>query len=302
MDRVVEIASNDGYLLRYAAERGAAVLGVDPAENIARHANASGVPTMCAYFDENTALRIRDDLGPADVIFANNVLAHVPDPNNIVAGIRLLLAEDGLAHLEMPSLLRLIESRAFDTIYHEHYSYFSACALRTLFDQHGLRIVDLHEIDIHGGSFHVTVAHNGDENQAEAMCEDERSRGIFSDNYYADFSHRVMELKEGLLAAFGEFSSVTAFGAAAKGIVLLNCFGLDAEVIPWVADVSPHKQGRFVPGTRQIIVEPERLLHDMPDACLILPWNIRSEICRRNHDYTNRGGRFIVAIPEIAVL
>lgn len=300
--RVVEIASNDGYLLKQARDIGARVLGVDPARNIAAYANAAGVPTRCEYFNLASADAISRQFGLADVIFANNVLAHVPDPNEIAAGIKRLLSPDGRAHVEVPALTRMIELCAFDTIYHEHHCYFSFSALRSLFDRHGLRIVDFELADIHGGSWHLQLAHEGDESKAAHQVDIERKLGVFDDSYYTGFNERVNALKDRLLLLLKQFDSVAAFGAAAKGIVLLNYFGLDAAQIPWVADVSPYKQGRFVPGTRQEIVAPEVLLSAKPQAALILPWNIKDEIIRRNSAYLNQGGRFIVPIPEVAIL
>jgi SAM-dependent methyltransferase len=301
--RVVEIASNDGYLLRQARDiAGAQVLGIDPARNIATHANAAGVPTRCEYFNIASADAIARQFGLADVIFANNVLAHVPDPNEIAAGIKRLLSPDGLAHVEVPALTRMIELCAFDTIYHEHHCYFSFSALRSLFNRHGLRIVDFELAEIHGGSWHLQLAHEGDESKAAHQVDIERKLGVFDDSYYTDFEARVKALKNRLLEVLKQFDSVAAFGAAAKGIVLLNSFGLDTATISWVADVSPHKQGRFVPGMRQEIVAPEMLLSEKPQVVLILPWNIKDEIIQRNSAYLNQGGRFIVPIPEVAIL
>ena len=301
-DRVVEIASNDGYLLRQARDIGATILGVDPAQNIAEYANATGVPTRCEYFDEASAARIAEEFGPADVIFANNVLAHVPDPNQIVRGIRRLLALDGVAHVEVPALTSMIELGAFDTIYHEHHSYFSLTALAALFNRNGLPIVDAELIDIHGGSWHIQVRHSGDPGKAEALADAERRRGIMEQKYYTSFSQRVDALRKELHEILEGFNSIGAFGAAAKGVILLNCLELEQTRIPWVADVSPHKQGRFIPGTLQKVVEPAELLRAMPQATLILPWNIKDEIVNRNHEYVNQGGRFIVPIPEVAIL
>jgi len=300
--RVIEIASNDGYLLGPAAARGAVVLGIDPAENIAACAQANGIPTKCAYFNRDTARQVRDEVGRADVIFANNVLAHVPDPHEIAEGIRILLAPHGMAHVEVPYVVRLLASGAFDTIYHEHYSYFSVSALCRLFNEHGLRLVNIEEIAIHGGSLHVEIAHEGDQAQADGLCEREREFGLFQNNCYADFARRVTDRKHELRTAIDRFRTVGGYGAAAKAVVLLNFCELDAARIPWVADVSPHKQGRYIPGTRQPIVEPATLLQDMPDACVLFPWNISDEIRRRNRPYTDRGGRFIVPMPEVTVL
>jgi SAM-dependent methyltransferase len=299
--RVVEIASNDGYLLRHAIARNATVLGVEPAVNVARFAEEQGVPTLCAYFDRATAEEARRSFGPADVMFANNVLAHVPDPNEIAAGIAALLADDGVAHVEVPSLLRLVDAGAFDTIYHEHYSYFTVTSLRRLFGQHGLRIVDVREIPIHGGSLHLEIARDGDETAVQTHCRHEAERGVLDATPCTGLARRVDRLRADLADVLAPYLRVAAYGAAAKGIVLLNVLGLDATRIPWVADVSPAKQGRFVPGTGQPIVPPERLIMEAPDACLLLPWNIESEILRRNATYLEGGGRFVVPLPAVTV-
>jgi SAM-dependent methyltransferase len=300
--RVLEIASNDGYLLKQAQQRGAIVLGVDPARNIAEFATAQGVPTRCGYFNANTASVIASEWGMADVIFANNVLAHVPDPNEIAAGMAIMLAENGVAHIEVPYLARMIDSCAFDTIYHEHHSYFSLTALNAILSRHRLTIVDVEVVEIHGGSLHLQVRHHGDQTSAEAMAAQEERLGIRGDAYYAGFAERVRVLRQRLIETMREFDWVAGYGAAAKGVVLLNHFGLDVNQIPWVADVSPHKQSRYIPGTRQPVVSPQKLLDDQPPATLLLPWNIRDEVVRRNQEYIDQGGRFIVPIPEVAVI
>lgn len=300
--RVIEIASNDGYLLRQAMARGASVLGIDPAENVAASAQADGIPTRCAYFNPDTARQLRHDAGEADVMFANNVLAHVPDPHDVAEGIRIILAPQGVAHIEVPYIVRLLQSCAFDTIYHEHYSYYSVSALRRLFNEHDLRIAGVEEIPLHGGSLHLQIAHRGDQAQADGMCADERQRGLFDDAYYTDFSARVRDLMDALLTVIDRFDTVGGYGAAAKAVVILNLLNLGPDRIPWVADVSPHKQGRYIPGTRQPIVEPAMLLADMPEACILFPWNIMDELRRRNASYIEHGGRFIVPIPEVRVL
>ncbi len=304
-DRVIEVASNDGYLLEQAQAIGATVLGIDPARNVAAYANGRGVPTRCAYFSAETARAIAAEWGRCDALFANNVLAHVPDPNEIAAGIREALAPQGTAHVEVPSLRRMIESVAFDTIYHEHRCYFSLSALHALFSRHGLAIVGVRTEPIHGGSLHLELRHrstSSDESAAQAMLADERAAGVFEDHFYANFASRVAALRERLVATIDRYRSVAAYGAAAKGIVLLNYFGLDASRVPFVADVSPHKQGRFVPGTRQEIVAPSVLVERKPDAALLLPWNITDEIVRRNRAYLDGGGRFIVPIPEVTLV
>lgn len=301
-ERVMEIASNDGYLLREAQARGATVLGIDPARNIAAYANGLGIPTLCDYFNRRSAENIVSDWGRADVIFANNVLAHVPDPNEIAAGIAMLLSKGGVAHIEVPYLVRMIESRAFDTMYHEHQSYFSMCALAALLNRHGLQIINGEEISIHGGSLHVEIAHAGNQDRAHDMMERERERGVHTDAFYGDFARRVWELRDQLCRRMSEFNRVVGYGAAAKGVVLLNTFNFGIDRIAWVADVSPHKQGKFIPGTRQPIVSPQKLLEEMPDAALLLPWNIQDEVVRRNEEYLNQGGCFIVPIPEVRII
>jgi SAM-dependent methyltransferase len=300
--RVLEIASNDGYLLKQAQARGATVLGVDPARNIAEFANQHGVPTRCEYFNTDVAHKIADEWGRADVIFANNVLAHVPEPNELVAGIAHVLAPHGAAHVEVPYLVHMIASCAFDTIYHEHHSYFSLTSLVSLFERHNLVITDVEVIDIHGGSLHVQVGHQGEHDVANRMVDHERRLGIRQDAYYAGFAERVRKLGQRLIEIMATFEWVAGYGAAAKGVVLLNHFALGVDCIPWVADVSPHKQGRFLPGTRQPVVNPQKLLEERPPATLLLPWNIREEVIRRSRQYLDQGGRFIVPIPEVTVL
>lgn len=297
--RVLEIASNDGYLLKQARDRGATVLGVDPARNIAAFANEHGVPTLAEYFNAAMADQVASTWGHADVIFANNVLAHVSDPNQIAAGIKIVLAPGGIAHIEVPYLVRMIELGAFDTIYHEHQCYFSLTALKPIFNRHGLCAVDVELAEIHGGSLHVQLAHEGDESHADQMIEEEQRLGVHDDSFYRNFAARVWQLRDELISTFAPFGTVAGYGAAAKGVVLLNAFGLDVSRIPWIADVSPHKQGRHVPGTRQPIVSPDELLRRRPDTALLLPWNIKNEVVRRNSAYLNKGGCFIVPIPEV---
>jgi len=311
-DRVVEIASNDGYLLQHAAARGATVLGVDPARNVVEAARAAGVPTECAYFNRETAGGIMTSFGAADVIFANNVLAHVPDPHEMVAGIAILLAEDGVAHVEVPDFGCLLSGGAFDTIYHEHASYFSLGSLRTLFAQHDLAVVGVDLIDIHGGSWHlrVTRLHHaprhaprhatraGDTGAVDAACDRETTGGRFGPDVFSRFRAGVDEAKRRLLADVDGSRSIGAYGAAAKGVVRLNAFGLDCDRIPWVADASPHKQGRYIPGTGQPVVAPARLLEEQPEACLLLAWNLEDEIAAANRSYLDRGGVFLTPRPR----
>jgi SAM-dependent methyltransferase len=300
--RVVEIASNDGYLLRQARDRGAIVLGIDPARNIAEYAIAQGVPTRCEFFDSMFAQCLRDEWGRADVIFANNVLAHVPDPGEIALGIRHMLAPEGIAHIEVPSLTSMVDHAAFDTIYHEHQCYFSLTALHSIFSRAGLSIIDAQNIEIHGGSLHVQVGHASPNSSVDAILRHEQSAGVGRDDYYRHFADRVSSLRRELVKVMAEFKTVVACGAAAKGVVLLNTFQFDCNVIPWVTDVSPHKQGRYIPGTGQLVVDPQKLVQEMPGAALILPWNIKEEIIERNAEYRRQGGEFIVPLPQVKVI
>jgi len=301
-DHVLEIASNDGYLLHQAKQRGAHVQGVDPARNVAAFASSRGIPTHCAYFDADVARSIVGRSGQADVVFANNVLAHLPDPNPFVEGIRLALAPSGRAHIEVPYVVDLIENLAFDTIYHEHQSYYSVTALHRLFEQHDLAIVNVQRIPIHGGSLHVQIAHSNEHAPYSEFVNQEPEKRLFTDSYYNTFTDRVRELKIQLHDVMNKYKTWGAYGAAAKGVILLNYFELDRNSIPWVVDISPHKQRRFVPGTRQPIVPPSHLLAEQPEACLLLPWNIASEICRQNTTYLDRGGRFLVPVPHVHML
>lgn len=300
--RVLEIASNDGYLLRPAQERGATVLGIDPAANVAAIANAAGIPTRAEFFDRRVARAVRSEWGQADVIFANNVLAHVPDPNEMAGGIARLLAPGGRAHVEVPYMPRMIATGAFDTIYHEHCCYFSVTALDRLFRRHRLRIVGVEPIDIHGGSLHLHLAHEGDDSHARSLIRREQRLGIWDERYYARFARRIRRTRRTLLREIDRFGSVAGYGAAAKAVVMLNSFQIGRSSIPWIADVSPHKQGRHIPGTGQKIVAPSVLIETKPDACVLFPWNIRREIVGRNQEYLRAGGRFIVPIPKVRVL
>lgn len=299
---VLEIASNDGYLLKQAQAAGARVLGIEPARNVAQAAANAGVPTRSDYFTADVGNDVARQWGRADVIFANNVLAHVPDPNEIVRGISAALAPNGVAHLEVPYAMRMIEFGAFDTMYHEHHSYFSASALKSLFNWHELRIIGIEEIAIHGGSLHIQVAHAGDESAAERICHREALAGIHGDAYYRGFARRVATLRRQLDAVLRRFECVAGYGAAAKGVVMLNVFQLGPDRVRWVADVSPHKQGKHVPGTGQRIVHPAQLNQAKPDAVLMLAWNLRDEIVETNREYLDGGGCFIVPLPRLGIV
>jgi SAM-dependent methyltransferase len=307
--RVVEIASNDGYLLQYFVERGVAVLGVEPAANVAAAAVERGIPTRVAFFGSETAAKLRDEGSAADLVLGNNVLAHVPDLNDFVAGVRILLEPEGTATFEFPHLLRLIEQTEFDTIYHEHFSYLSLLGVRPVFTRHGLDVVDVEELPTHGGSLRVYVRHQGAEQPGERVVEllaREREAGLDRLERYAEFEQQVRAVKRDLLELLiglrRDGAHVAGYGAAAKGNTLLNYCGIRADLLDYVVDRSPHKQGLFLPGTRLPIHRPERIAETKPDYVLILPWNLRDEIVTQMAHVRDWGGRFVVPIPTPAVL
>jgi SAM-dependent methyltransferase len=302
---VVEVASNDGYLLRWFVERGMRVLGVEPAENVAQVAIDAGVPTHVQFFGLDVARSIREAHGPADLIVANNVLAHVPDLNDFIAGLAALLAPDGVVTVEFPHLLQLVEQTQFDTIYHEHYSYFGLTAAAAAFDRHGLAVVDVDRLASHGGSLRLWIAPRLSDRSAvgsaavAAVTDLERAARLGSPDGYDAFRSRVEACRLGLLQYLNERRGVVAYGAAAKGNTLLNYAQVTTEELPYVVDLSPHKQGLLLPGSHLPIRSPERILEDKPDVVLVLPWNLRREISEQMAAVRDWGGRFAVAVPVI---
>jgi len=304
---VVELASNDGYLLKNFVERGIPALGIDPAEGPARAALAVGVPTLPAFFGKELAARLRHDGKRADVIIANNVLAHVADTNGFVEGIRILLKDAGMAVIEVPYLRRLIEHCEFDTIYHEHLCYFSMTSLDALFRRHGLYINDVRHLQIHGGSLRLYIepAENVGES-VRTMLADEAALGINTYQYYKSFGIKVDALRKSIRDLLTGLKSsgkrIAAYGAAAKGAIMLNYIGAGTDVIDFVVDRNTHKQGKFMPGVHIPIFEPERIIEEMPDYVVILPWNFKDEILSQQAQYREKGGRFIVPIPRPEVI
>ena len=304
---VVELASNDGYLLKNYVEKGISVLGIDPALGPAEAARKIGVPTLGAFFGLPLARELVAEGKQADVIHANNVLAHVADTNGFVQGIAELLKEDGVAVIEVPYVKELIDHCEFDTIYHEHLCYFSVTALDYLFRQHDLFLNDVEELSIHGGSLRLyveKVEHRSPE--FERLLALETKLGIDQLSYYQDFSKRVVDVKRQLVEMLTSIKqqgkSIVAYGAAAKGATLINYAGIDAETIDFVVDRNVHKQGKFMPGKHLPIAAPERILEVMPDFVLILPWNFTDEILEQQAEYRSKGGKFIVPIPEPLVI
>ncbi len=307
----VEIASNDGYLLKYFVKRGVPVLGIEPAANCARAAEDKGVPTLVKFFGTQTAAELAAQGRKADLLLGNNVLAHVPDLNDFVRGMQVLLAPGGVITMEFPHLLNLVEQNQFDTIYHEHFSYFSFLVAEQVFAKHGLALFDVEELPTHGGSLRIYARHAADgtkpvEARVGALKAKEKRAGLDRIDAYRSFDERVKRCKRRLLEfmvrAREEGKRIAGYGAPAKGNTLLNYCGLRSDVIDFTVDRSPHKQGRFLPGTHIPILHPDRIREARPDYLLILPWNLKEEVMAQMAHIREWGGRFVVPIPEVAVL
>jgi len=307
---VVEVASNDGYLLQYFKERGVRVLGVEPAANVAKVARDKGIATEVAFFGVETARRLAEAGHRADVIAANNVLAHVPDINDFVAGFKILLKPAGVATFEFPHLLQLIQHCQFDTIYHEHFSYLSLLTVDKIFARHGLCVFDVELLPTHGGSLRIFASHaklllNRTE-RFDSVLESERAYGLDNPKAYANFGTSVTAAKcallEFLIGARRDGKTVVGYGAPAKGNTLLNYCGVGPELLPYTVDLSPHKQGRYLPGVQIPISDPRRIFDTKPDYVLILPWNLKDEISSQMSGICDWGGRFVVAIPTLTIL
>lgn len=306
---VVEVASNDGYLLQYFARRGIPVLGIEPAANVAAAAEAKGIPTRVAFFGRELAERLRAEGIEADLLAANNVLAHVPALNDFVAGIAVLLASSGVATLEFPHLANLIEKTQFDTIYHEHFSYLSLLAVERACGGHGLEVFDVEEIPTHGGSLRLYCAHTG-AHPVGARVHHLRAReaalGLGELETYRRFGQRVQGIKFDLLSLLMDAKkrgrSIAGYGAPAKATTLLNFCGIRRDFLDYTVDRSPHKQGRYLPGTHIPIFPPERLAETRPDLILLLAWNLRDEVLRQTAFVRDWGARYIVPIPAVEVV
>jgi SAM-dependent methyltransferase len=302
---VVELASNDGYLLQHFVARGIPSLGIEPARNVAAVAEARGVPTVTEFFGRDLADRLRLERGPADLVVGNNVLAQVPDLNDFVAGIAIMLGPGGVATLEFPHVVRLVEGNQFDTIYHEHFSYFSLTTVSRIAAAHELVVIDVEELPTHGGSLRVYFSGAASASvvapSVEALLAQERAGGYSSVDGYAGFEERVRETKRALLTFLIEARraglSIAGYGAPGKGNTLLNYCGIRGDLLDYTVDRNPYKHGRFTPGTRIPIHDPSRLAETRPDVILILPWNLREEIARQLEYTREWGARLVVAIP-----
>ena len=308
--QIVEIASNDGYLLQHFVARGLNVLGIEPAANVAKVAETRGIPTEVRFFGRAVAVDLRGRRGRADLLIGNNVLAHVPDLNDFVDGMKEMLSPDGLITMEFPHLVQLIEQNQFDTIYHEHFSYFSFLTAERIFDAQGLRIFDVEELATHGGSLRIYAEHaerspDRQTDRVEQLRLRERADGYDRIERYAGFSDKVKAVKRSLLEfltrAKTEGRRVAGYGAPGKGNTLLNYCGIGPDLLAYTVDRSPYKQGLYTPGMRIPIDPPERITQTRPDYLLILPWNLREEIMEQMAHIRQWGGRFVVPIPTVQV-
>jgi SAM-dependent methyltransferase len=309
--KVVEIASNDGYLLQFFLEAGVPVLGIEPTGNTAAAAIEKGIPTISEFFGRDTAARVLAAHGPADLVLGNNVLAHVPDINDFVGGVKVLLAPGGVATFEFPQLLHLVAQNYWDTIYHEHFSYLSFTTVERIFARHGLTLFDVEDLETHGGSIrifgrHAEAASPPVSERVTAMKSREKAAGHFDLGYYERYGERVRESKREILAfligAKRAGLRIAGYGAPGKGNTLLNYCGIRTDFLDFTVDRSPHKQGNFLPGSRIPILAPEAVWERKPDYLLILPWNLKDEIIAQMGGVRAWGGKFVVPLPQVAVI
>jgi len=304
---VVEIASNDGYLLQYFKEKSIPILGIEPAKNVAVAANEAGIPTLVKFFGTNTAKELAAEGKHADLVIGNNVLAHVPGLNDFVEGMKIILKKDGVITMEFPHLMRLVAENQFDTMYHEHFSYFSFTTVEKVFANHGLTLFDVEELSTHGGSLRIYARHNEDNTKPVGkrvadLKSREEAAGMTKLEYYLDFGEKVKETKrkilDFLIKAKREGKSIAGYGAPAKGNTLLNYCGVRTDFLEYTLDRSPHKHGQYLPGTHIPIYHPDKVKETKPDYLLILPWNLKEEIMEQMSYIREWGGKFVTLIPE----
>lgn len=308
---VIEIASNDGYLLQYFKERGIPVLGVEPAENVAEVARQKGIPTISRFFGVETARDLMKSEKRAGLLVANNVLPHVPDLNDFIGGLKVLLDSNGILTMEFGYLVRLMADNEFDTIYHEHFSYFSFLSVQAALARHGLIVFDVEELPTHGGALRVYVRHQEDASKpvgsrVDELSARERQLGVDHLQFYEHFPEQVRETKrkllEFLISAKRQKKSIVGYGAPAKGVTLLNYCGVSTDFLDYTVDINPAKQGHFLPGVSIPIYSPDKLSETKPDYVLILPWNLRDEVVSQRSYIRSWGGKFVVPVPALKVL
>lgn len=310
-NKIMEIASNDGYLLQHFVQNGYAVLGIEPAANVAKVAVEKGIPTITRFFGKKSAQEIRDQYGRAQLLLGNNVLAHVPDINDFVAGMKEILMPDGVITMEFPHLMRLMEFNQFDTIYHEHFSYLSCTTVEKIFAAHGLTLFDVEELPTHGGSLRIFAKHDNDTSKAiherlTKLKKAELNEGVDNLQAYSLFEEKVKETKRKILEFFitakRQGKSIAGYGAPGKGNTLLNYCGIRQDFIDYTVDRNPYKQGKYTPGTHIPILPPERIRETKPDYIFILPWNLKDEIVKQLSYVKEWGGKFVVPIPEVTII
>ena len=308
--QVIEIASNDGYLLQYFKKEGIPVLGIEPARNVAKAAQNLGIQTIVKFFNVQTATELVAKDRYADLLIGNNVLAHVPDLNDFVSALKIVLKPQGIITMEFPHLLQLVAENQFDTIYHEHFSYFSCITVNNIFAHHGLSIFDVEELQTHGGSLRIYACHAEDtlrpiSQNVENLISVEEKSGFDQLDTYLSFGEKVRETKRNILEFFiqakRENKTIAGYGAPAKGNTLLNYCGIRTDFIDFTVDLSPHKQGHFLPGTHIPIYHPDKIKEIKPDYLVILPWNLKDEIMEQMSHVRDSGGQFVTLIPEVKV-
>jgi 2-polyprenyl-3-methyl-5-hydroxy-6-metoxy-1,4-benzoquinol methylase len=308
--QVVEIASNDGYLLQYFVEKNIPAFGIEPAANVAAYAINKGIPTVVKFFGTNTARQIAQEQGKADLLLGNNVLAHVPDINDFVQGMKIMLKPEGVITMEFPHLLTLINENQFDTIYHEHFSYLSLITVQRIFKHFGLKVFDIEQLPTHGGSLRIYACHQENQSFAESariqiLTAEEIQTGFTDLAYYSLFTEKVKETKRKILDFLIEAKrvgkSVAGYGAPGKGNTLLNYCGIRTDFIDYTVDRSPHKQGNYLPGTHIPIYHPDKIKETKPDFIFVLPWNLKNEIMQQLEYIREWNGKFVVPIPEVTI-